>query len=86
MPVVPNQVKWSLPICVQTPFAALWRAPVSSTVTQAAVSSPARNTSRALVEEASWPSISSRTTCRLETSMPIAASSVTSRGTVTWPW
>ena len=35
--VVPNQVKWSLPICVQTPLTPLCRAPVSSTVTQAAV-------------------------------------------------
>jgi hypothetical protein len=30
--VVPNQAKWSLPICVQLPFAARCRAPVSSTV------------------------------------------------------
>ncbi|HYZ34493.1 MAG TPA: hypothetical protein VE684_19675 [Crenalkalicoccus sp.] len=27
-----NQAKWSLPICVQLPFAPLWRAPVSSAV------------------------------------------------------
>jgi hypothetical protein len=36
-----------LPIWVQLPFTALCRAPVSSTVIKAAVSSPARNTSRA---------------------------------------
>jgi hypothetical protein len=35
---------------VQNPFAALWRAPVSSTVTQAAPARPARNTSRASPE------------------------------------
>jgi hypothetical protein len=35
--VVPNQVKWALPICVQKPLAALWRAPVSPTVIQAAL-------------------------------------------------
>ena len=38
-----------------------------------------------LAEEAVLAAINSRTTCRLETSMPIAPSSVTSRGTVTWP-
>jgi hypothetical protein len=40
----PNQVKRLLPIWVQKPFVALWRAPVSSTVIQAALSSPARST------------------------------------------
>src|SRR6202521_5280177 len=44
--MVPTQAKWALPICVQKPFAALWRAPVSSTVIQAALASPARSTSR----------------------------------------
>lgn len=42
---VPNQVKRSLPICVQKPFLALCRAPVSSTDTQDDVSSPAHDTS-----------------------------------------
>jgi hypothetical protein len=45
-PVVPNQVKWSLPTWVQKPFVAWWRAPMSSTVIQAALVSPARSTSR----------------------------------------
>jgi len=36
-PVVPNQAKWVLPIWVQKPLVALWRAPVSSTVIQAAL-------------------------------------------------
>jgi hypothetical protein len=39
---VANQVKLSLPICVQKPFCLAWRAPVSSTVTHAAVCRPAR--------------------------------------------
>jgi hypothetical protein len=29
-PVVPNQARRALPICVQKPWMALWRAPVSS--------------------------------------------------------
>ena len=33
----------------------------------------------------SWPSISRRTTWRLETAMPSACNCATSRGTVTWP-
>jgi hypothetical protein len=33
-----------LPISAQKPFVALWRAPVSSTVIQAALSCPARST------------------------------------------
>ena len=70
---------------VQNPFAALWRAPVSSTVTQAAPARPARNTSRASPRKRPWRPINSRTTCRLETSMPIASRRATSRGTVTWP-
>jgi hypothetical protein len=37
-----------LPICVQKPLLALWRAPVSSTVIQPALESPARSVSRAL--------------------------------------
>ena len=38
-PVAPNQPNCALPIWVQKPFLALWRAPVSSTVIQAALSS-----------------------------------------------
>jgi hypothetical protein len=46
LPVVANQAKSfsdqvrGLPICVHTPLARRWRAPVSSTVILAAVSSP----------------------------------------------
>ena len=50
---VPNQVKLSLPICVQKPFLPACRAPVSSTVIQAAVCRPARSTSRLSVRNAS---------------------------------
>ena len=67
---MPNQAKWALPICVQKPLVALWRAPVSSTVIQAALESPARSTSRASARKPSWPSISRRTTWRLEMKMP----------------
>src|SRR5215213_7021290 len=45
---VPNQVKSSLPICVQKPLAALCRAPVSSTEIQDDLANPARSTSCAL--------------------------------------
>ena len=44
--VVANQVKWSLPIWVVTPLTALCRAPVSSTVTQRAVSSRSQHADR----------------------------------------
>src|SRR3954465_3398302 len=78
--VVPNQAKWSLPICVQVPFAALWRAPgpwagtpaggggarVSPPGTRAACASPARSTPRASSRKRWWPSISKRMTCRVE--------------------
>jgi hypothetical protein len=84
--VVPNQAKLSLPICVQKPLMALWRAPVSSTVIQPAVCSPARSTSRASVWNASCPAISSRITCRFGMLTPIARSCATNRGTVTCPW
>jgi len=50
----------------------LWRAPVSSTVTQAALESPARSTSRFSAKKPSWPAISRRTSCRLEMTMPNA--------------
>ena len=40
-------MKSALPIWVQNPFLALWRAPVSSAVTQAALVKPARSTRRA---------------------------------------
>ena len=43
---VANQAKSSLPIRVQKPFWPAWRAPVSSTETQAAVCRPACSTSR----------------------------------------
>ena len=82
---VPNQAKWSLPIWVQKPFFAAWRAPVSSTVIQAAVCRPARSTSRVRYESI-LTAISSRITCRLEMLTPIARSCATSRGTVTCPW
>src|SRR5271166_1927842 len=42
-PVVPNQANCALPIWVQKPFLALWRAPVSSTVIHAALVKPARS-------------------------------------------
>src|ERR1700688_3069614 len=80
-----NQVKCSLPIWVQKPFFAWWRAPVSSTVIQAALVSPARSTSRASARKPSWPSLSRRTTWRLEMRMPSVRNSVTSRGAVVWP-
>ena len=63
---MPNQAKWSLPIWVQKPFAALWRAPVSSTVIQAARLQPGAQHVAASSRKRSWPSISSRTTWRLE--------------------
>ena len=44
--MVPNQVKSALPIWVQNPFLALWRAPVSSAVIQAALVRPARRKRR----------------------------------------
>ena len=50
----------SLPICVQTPLTPQWRAPVSSTVIQAAVSRPARSTSRVSVRKSSCLSMSRR--------------------------
>ena len=77
--MVPNQTKCALPICVQKPFAALWRAPVSSTVTQAALESPARSTSRFSAKKPSWPAISRRTSCRLEMTMPNARTCANSR-------
>src|SRR4051812_40105166 len=40
-------------MCVQKPFCALWRAPVSSTVSHAALVSPARSTSRASARKGS---------------------------------
>ena len=46
---------------MQKPFVALWRAPVSSTVIQGALESPARSTSRASSRKPSWPAISRRT-------------------------
>ena len=57
--------------------------PVSSTLIQAAVASPARSTLRASVRKASWPVFRSRTTCRLEIARPRLLSCATSRGTVT---
>lgn len=81
----PDAEKRSLPICVQKPFLALWRAPVSSTVTQAAVVRPARSTACASPRKRSWRPIRRRTTCRFETAMPIASSISTSRGAMTWP-
>src|SRR5262249_11264798 len=61
------------------------RAPVSSTVIHAAEDSPVRSTSRASLRKVSWPSMSSRITCRLEITMPMSLSRLTRRGTVTWP-
>jgi hypothetical protein len=84
--LLPNQVKSWLPIWVQMPFAPAWRAPVSSTEIQGAVSSPARSTSRASARKPSWPAISSRITWRWEMSIPMARNCATSRATVTWPW
>ena len=45
---MPSQAKWSLPICVQTPLTALWRALVPSTLTQAASVKSAHSTLRAI--------------------------------------
>src|SRR5215212_7987503 len=74
LPVVPNQAKLSLPICVQTAVAPRWRAPVSSTVIQRAVCSPACSTSWFSVRQSSCLSISSRITSRLEMPIPNACS------------
>ena len=49
---MPNQAKRSLPIQVQKSFARLWRAPVSSTVTQAAVFQPGAQHVMRLADEA----------------------------------
>ena len=70
----------------QKPLRPACRAPVSSTVIQEAVCSPARSTSRLSARKPSWRSISSRTTWRLEMLRPSARSCAVSRSTVTWPW
>jgi hypothetical protein len=81
LPVVPNRAKLSLPICVQTALAPRWRAPMSSTVTQFAVS-----TSRLSPRNASCRSINRRMTWRLEMLTPTACSCTTRRSTGTRLW
>ena len=54
----------------QKPFLPLWRAPVSSAVTHAALVKPARSTARASSRKRCLPAINRRTTCRLEMTMP----------------
>ena len=83
---VPNQVKSSLPICVQKPLAALCRAPVSSTEIQDDLANPARSTSCASSRKSSWCPVSSRCTSRSEIDTPTDCSSAVTRGSVDWPW
>ena len=68
--VVAKAVKWALPIWVQKPLVALWRAPVSSTVIQAALGKPGTQHIARFLAKASWPTVSRRTTSRLEMAMP----------------
>ena len=74
------------PIWVVTPLRPAWRAPVSSTLIQAALARPARKTSRSSATNASSRPVSSRTTCRFEMTTPMPLSRAVSRSLVTWPW
>jgi hypothetical protein len=74
-----------LPICVQNPFLAAWRAPVSSADTEGEVSSPARNTSCASLTKSSGLSVSRRCTWRFEIDTPSHCSRAVSRGSVDCP-
>ena len=75
----------ALQIGVQPPDLLPRRAPVSSTVIQAAEARPAREMSRDSVRKASWLSMRSRMIWRLEIAMPRSLSKLTYRGTVTCP-
>jgi hypothetical protein len=78
-------VNRSSPICVQKPFFAAWRAPVSSTLTQLDVASPARRTSRASAMKPSCFAVSRRCNCRCEIATPIDRNNTNSRGSVDCP-
>ena len=67
------------PICVVTPSVRACRAAVSSTLIQAALARPARSTSRSSATKRSSGPVSSRTTWRLEISIPIPDSNAVSR-------
>ena len=84
-PVVAKAVNCSLPICVQSPFLALCRAPVSPTVIHGAVARPVRSSPRASPRKASCPALSSRTNCRLELLIPRSCQCPSRRGMVVWP-
>jgi hypothetical protein len=59
-----------------------WRAPVSSTVIQAAFASPARSKSRASSRKRSWPAVSRRITSRFEIRVGTAVQVVAAEGGV----
>ena len=67
--VMPNQPKYEKQNCEQKPYAALCRAQISSTVTQAHSQLGAQH-QRYYDKKTSWQAISRRKSCSLEMTMP----------------